>query len=61
LYQLHFREQLEVSRDTLINRGFNFQYCTNYVQATDGHISYYCYDFGYVYLQDEIFKIIPAN
>lgn len=41
-----------IPRKRLVALNFNFEYFTNIYQTANGHTYYFCYDFGYLALND---------
>ena len=58
-----------VHKSKLSDKGFNFTYFTNLYKTQKGSTYYYCYEYGYLPLEQELYLIvcntknesIPAN
>ncbi|MBL7930974.1 MAG: DUF2116 family Zn-ribbon domain-containing protein [Bacteroidia bacterium] len=46
-------EKTTVSRQKLIDKGFNFAYCTNVKTTNNNHKYTYCYEFGYLPIEEK--------
>lgn len=46
-------EAAKVSKSTLTHKGFDFNYYTNSRTNTKGNIYYYCYEYGYMVIDEE--------
>ena len=51
----------KASRDKLIEKGFQFKYLTNIHKTKNGHTYYYCYEYGYLPLENNWFLIVKRN
>ena len=51
----------KASRDKLIEKGFQFKYLTNIHKTKNGHTYYYCYEYGYLPLENNWFLIVKKN
>lgn len=47
-----------VRREYLTEQGFNFKYHTSLYKTNDGNEYWFCYDFGYMLLEDNKIRII---
>jgi hypothetical protein len=52
------QSSVKISKDNLLFKGFNFKYLTHKGQAKTGKIYTYCYEFGYMALEDDLFLIV---
>lgn len=50
-----------VSRDTLLSKGFNFTYYTHNYTTKKGDVYQFCYEHGYLYLEDKQMYLLVAN
>lgn len=48
----------KVSRQQLINNGFNFKYFTNLYTTRDGRVYHFVYDQGFLALDNDYFAIV---
>lgn len=51
----------KTSRDKLIERGFQFKYHTQQYYAKNGNTYFYCYEYGYLALENNWFLIVKRN
>jgi hypothetical protein len=43
----------KISKEKLLESGFQFKYCTHTVTHKNGSVYYFCYDLGYLMLNNE--------
>ncbi len=48
----------KVSRDQLARKGFKFDYFTNQYHTKNGHTYYFCYDQGYLPLDNDWYALV---
>lgn len=58
LQDLNPNEKAKVSRTKLQMKGFNFDYFTNTYTTKANRIYYYCYDQGYLPIEDDYFFLV---
>lgn len=46
------KEVLKISKKTLLDEGFDFDFFTNIYETKKGGKYYFCYEFGYLLLED---------
>jgi predicted nucleic acid-binding Zn ribbon protein len=51
----------KASRDKLIEKGFQFKYHTHQYSAKNGNTYFYCYEYGYLPLENNWFLIVKRN
>ena len=51
-------EKRKVKKSTLDTEGFNYQYFTNTYQTKTGQTYYFCYDYGYLPLEDDYYLLV---
>ncbi len=51
----------KTTRDKLNLEGFNFRYFTHIFQNQKGNVYHYCYDFGYLALENDWFLIVRGK
>lgn len=51
----------KASRDKLIEKGFQFKYHTHQYNAKNGNTYFYCYEYGYLPLENSWFLIVKRN
>lgn len=55
------RQTAKASRDKLIEKGFQFKYHTHQHNGKNGHIYFYCYEYGYLSLENNRLLIVKRN
>jgi len=58
LYGLNPAGKARVHKMKLVDSGFNFDYYTNVYKTRSGKTYYFCYDQGYLELEDEYFALV---
>ncbi len=48
----------KISKQKLADKGFNFGFYTNQVTTRNNHSYFYCYDYGYLYLENDQVLIV---
>ncbi len=48
----------KTTKEKLLAKGFDFQFFTNTYQTKDGRIYYYCYDNGYLELDNDWYALV---
>ena len=48
----------KASRNKLVEKGFNFDYYTNSYTTKTGKTYYYCYEFGYLPIEDDYYFLV---
>lgn len=51
----------KVNRDKLMQLGFHFKYHTHQYSAKNGNNYFYCYEYGYLPLENNWFLIVKRN
>ena len=54
-------ETAKITRDILVERGFNFHYLTNTYTNRKGMIYYFCYEFGYLPLENDWYFLVKRK
>jgi hypothetical protein len=54
-------ETTTISKQKLIDKGFNFKYYTNQIVTKNNHTYVYCYEFGYLLLEKEMVLIVKRK
>jgi len=52
---------VKASRDKLIEKGFQFKYHTHNYSAKNGNTYFYCYEYGYLPLENNRLLIVKRN
>ncbi len=52
---------IKTNRDKLVEKGFLFKYYTQQYQAKNGKIYFYCYEYGYMPLENNWFLIVKKR
>lgn len=58
LMGLHEKNKTKVKRETLLSKGYNFSYFTHSYSSKKGNHYCFCYDYGYLILDDGLFFIV---
>jgi hypothetical protein len=54
-------ETAKTTREQLIEKGFNFQYLTNTFTNKRGSIYYFCYEYGYLPLENDWYFLVKRK
>lgn len=54
-------ETTTISKQKLVDKGFNFKYYTNQILTKNNHTYVYCYEFGYLLLDKEMVLIVKRK
>ncbi len=52
------KDTTKVKRDKLLGKGFNFSYYTNTYTTQKGKVYHYCYDYGYLELENDFYALV---
>ncbi|NPA35900.1 MAG: hypothetical protein GXO47_03520 [Chlorobi bacterium] len=58
LTKLNTEGKTKITKEKLTREGFNFSYITNIYTTKTGNIYYYCYDQGYMSLNDHMYILV---
>ncbi len=58
LAELNPKGKSKVHRDQLLERGFKFSYFTNQYHTKSGNEYHFCYDQGYLALEDDYYALV---
>ena len=63
LQRINLARKKKLNKAALVDQGFNFNYFTNLHSTNNGNTYFFCYDFGYRYLdsEDEILVVKKFN
>jgi len=61
LLELNPDDEATVHRDQLIARGYNFEFHTNSQITPDGRVYYFCFELGYLALENDYFQLIKRE
>lgn len=50
--------KVRIKKDELLRNGFNPDYHTHLVQTQNGNTYFFCYEYGYLKLENEMFLIV---
>ncbi|MCX2431274.1 MULTISPECIES: hypothetical protein [unclassified Pedobacter] len=53
--------KVKISRKKMLNAGFNFDYHTHIYQTQNGKCYLFCYEFGYLALNDDDFLLVKRE
>lgn len=51
----------KTTRDRLLRDGFQFKYFTHLYETKKGNIYHYCYDYGYLELENDWFLVVKEK
>ena len=54
-------ETAKISRNKLYDKGFNFNFITSLYTTKKGTIYYYCYEFGYMPIDNDYFLLVKRK
>ncbi len=54
-------ETKKSNKENMLNHGFDFQYLTNFYKNKKGDTYYFCYEFGYLPLDNDWFLIVKRK
>jgi hypothetical protein len=54
-------EKATVSKQKLIDKGFNFNFQTNQVVTKNSHIYTFCYEFGYLPIENDYILVVKRK
>ncbi|MFI5149715.1 MAG: hypothetical protein ACHQRM_08270 [Bacteroidia bacterium] len=54
-------ESTKTTKAKLLQKGFNFHYYTNVFQSRKGDSYYFCYDYGYLPLDQDQYMLVKRN
>ena len=61
LNQLNPNGKSKTHRDRLVEKGFDFNYYTNTYTTKAGAIYYFCYEYGYLPLDNNFFALVKRD
>ena len=61
LEELNPNGKSKTNKNTLIHKGFNFDYYTNTYSTKAGKTYYFCYEYGYLPLEDNYFALVKKQ
>lgn len=61
LLELNVEGKTRVSRDKLMERGFDFNYFTNQLITREGTVYHFCYEQGYFAMDKNWFLLVKKN
>lgn len=51
-------DKAKAHKDQLLQKGFNFKYCTSIYKTKTGNTYYFCYEQGYLALEDNFYFLV---
>ena len=51
----------KIAKDKLLNKGFQFKYYTHTLTNKKGNVYFFCYDYGYLPLENDWYLIVKNN
>ncbi len=61
LTRLCTRNKVKLKKDELLRNGFDLTYHTHLYNTQNGNTYYFCYDYGYMRLDGEVFLVVKKN
>jgi len=61
LNDLNPKGKIKISRSKLVNNGFDFNYHTNTYETKEGSIYYFCYEHGYLKLENDYCLLVKRD
>ena len=61
LQKLNPDGKLKINRDKLVRLGFNFSYFTHIYETYKGAVYYFCYEYGYLKLENDEVLLVKRN
>ena len=58
LSELNPGDKTSVHKDRLTDKGFNFNYHTNVYTTKKGHVYYFCYEHGFIKLENDFYALV---
>jgi hypothetical protein len=58
LSELNPYGKTKVHREELMEQGFKFRYFTNQHQTKSGNVYHFCYDYGYLQLPNDYYRLV---
>jgi len=58
LSDLNTKGKTKAHKEKLVDAGINFDYFTNVYRTRAGKVYYFCYDQGYLELEDDYFALV---
>jgi hypothetical protein len=58
LAELNPTDKATVHKDKLLAKGFDFKHITNVYTTQKGHIYHFCYEYGYLALEKDLYMIV---
>jgi hypothetical protein len=51
----------KIGKEKFIAAGFNFDYLSNFYKTKTGKTYFFCYDYGYIMLEDDLISIVERK
>lgn len=61
LEALNPKGKAKVSKTKLLDEGFNFNYFTNMYKTKGGKVYFFCYEQGYLKLEDNLYALVEKH
>ena len=58
LCELNPEGKTKINRNTMISKGFDFDYCTSILKTKTGNTYYFMYDYGYMETENRNFVLV---
>lgn len=54
-------EKITIPKQKLLDKGFNFKYFTNQTVTKNNHTYFYCYEYGFLPLENDLILIVKKK
>ncbi len=61
LEELNPEGKTKIHRDRMTAKGYNFNYFTNTYQTKTGNLYFFCYEYGYLELENDFFALVKRQ
>ena len=61
LCELNPEGKTKINRNTMISKGFDFDYCTSILKTKTGNTYYFMYDYGYMETDNRYFVLVKKE
>ncbi len=61
LEELNPSGKVNIHKDKLLNKGFNFNYFTGIYKTQKGVVYYFCYEYGYLPLENNFYALVKRD
>ena len=61
LQELNPNDKAKIHKSKLVDKGFDFNYFTSVYKTQKGTIYHFCYEYGYLMLEDDFYFLVINN